>query len=79
MKKNLYNIGLAVFILAGSLNAGNPERSGQAGAGALLINPYSRNAGMWGANMARAKGSEAQFLNVAGTAFTRKTELMFNR
>lgn len=34
-------------ILASTLtvNAGNPERSGQAGASQLLINPYARSAG----------------------------------
>lgn len=80
MVKNIKHIGLATLI-ASSLftQAGNPERAGQAGAGALLINPYARNAGMWGANSARARGLEAQYLNVAGTAYTRKTEMMFNR
>lgn len=73
-----------VYIIAGALTAssmfgGNPERVGQAGAGQLLINPYSRNVGMAGANSARVSGLEAQFLNIAGTAFTRKTELMFHR
>ncbi len=70
-----------VFALATSLvsNAGNPERTGQAGASQLLINPYARNAGMVGSNSAKARGIEAQFLNIAGTAFTRKTELLFNR
>jgi hypothetical protein len=61
------------------VQAGNPERVGQAGAGQLLINPYARNAGMVGSNSARVRGLEAQFLNVAGTAYTRKTELIFNR
>ena len=59
--------------------AGNPDRMGQAGASQLLINPYARNTGMAGANSARIRGLEAQFLNIAGTAFTRKTEIMFNR
>lgn len=60
-------------------NAGNPERSGQAGASQLLINPYARNSGMVGSNSARVRGLEAQYLNIAGTAYTRKTEVMFNR
>lgn len=74
-------IGLTAMLTASMLtvNAGNPERAGQAGAGALLINPYARNSGMWGSNGARVRGLEAQFLNVAGIAYTRKTELMFNR
>lgn len=78
--KNLKYIGLSAVIIA-SVNgfAGNPERAGQAGASQLLINPYARNSGMAGSNSARVRGLEAQFLNIAGTAFTRKTEVMFNR
>lgn len=72
------SIGLALSS-ALALKSGNPERTGQAGAGQLLINPYARNAGMVGSNSAKVRGLEAQFLNVAGTAFTRKTELIFNR
>jgi len=59
--------------------AGNPDRAGQAGATELLINPWARSSGWAGANTAGAKGLEAMFLNVAGTAFTRKTELLFAR
>ncbi|MDZ4666194.1 MAG: PorV/PorQ family protein [Bacteroidota bacterium] len=80
MVKNLKYYGLAVLVSASMLiQAGNPERAGQAGAAALLINPYARNSGMWGSNSARVRGLEAQYLNVAGTAYTRKTEMMFNR
>src|SRR3954468_11293033 len=76
---------LGQFILAAALanvtftQAGNPERMGQAGATQLLINPYARNSGMAGANSARVRGLEAQFLNIAGTAYTRKTAVTFNR
>src|SRR3954464_15037062 len=72
----------ALLVIAGAsmqVQAGNPERMGQAGASQLLINPYARNTGMAGSNSARVRGLEAQFLNIAGTAYTRKTELMFNR
>jgi hypothetical protein len=80
MIKNLKYIGLTTAIVASTLlQAGNPERSGQAGASQLLINPYARNAGMVGSNSARVRGLEAQFLNIAGTAYTRKTEFIFNR
>lgn len=65
--------------IASQSEAGNPERIGQAGAGQLLINPYARNTGMAGSNSANIRGLEAQFMNIAGTAFTRKTEIMFNR
>ncbi len=80
MMKNLKYISLSAVIMASAvLQAGNPERAGQAGAGQLLINPYARNAGMVGSNSAKVRGLEAQFLNIAGTAFTRKTEVIFNR
>lgn len=75
------SVALAGGLLATSLpvNAGNPERAGQAGASQLLINPYARSAGWAGANNARTKGIESQFTNVAGLAFTKRTELMFMR
>lgn len=80
MTGNLKYIGLSAVMMASLLgNAGNPERAGQAGASQLLINPYARNSGMAGANSAKVRGLEAQFLNIAGTAFTRKTEFIFNR
>ncbi|MBS1650886.1 MAG: PorV/PorQ family protein [Bacteroidetes bacterium] len=80
MNKNLKYF-LVTTLALNSLQSfsGNPERSGQAGASQLLIDPYARNSGMWGSNSARVRGLEAQFLNIAGTAFTRKTEVMFNR
>ena len=59
--------------------AGNPDRSGQAGATELLINPWARSSGWAGSNMAGVRGLESMFDNVAGTAFTKKTELMFVR
>lgn len=80
MIKKIKYLGLATLLTASLITeAGNPDRAGQAGAAPLLINPYARNSGMWGSNTARVRGLEAQFLNVAGTAYTRKTELMFNR
>lgn len=80
MTRHLKYLGLSALILGTTVSqAGNPERTGQAGASQLLINPYARNAGMVGSNSARVRGLEAQFLNIAGTAFTRKTEVLFNR
>ncbi len=72
---------VAVTAMASStfIIAGNPERAGQAGASQLLINPYARNTGMAGSNQSKIKGIESQFLNVAGTAFTKKTEINFVR
>ena len=59
--------------------AGNPDRVGQAGATQLLINPWARNTGYAGSNMASVRGLESMYLNVAGTAFTKKTEVLFAR
>lgn len=70
--------GLSLVMICSTLFAGNPERAGQAGATQLLINPYSRSSGWAGANQANARGIEAQFWNVAGTVFTKKTELYFS-
>ena len=57
--------------------AGNKDRSGQAGASELLINPWARSSGWGGVNTSNAMGLEATFSNVAGVAFTNKTELVF--
>lgn len=71
--------GLAILMACSNVYAGNPERAGQAGASQLLVNPYTRSAGWVGANQANTKGIEAQFWNIAGTVFTKKTELYFSR
>lgn len=69
---------LALFVMSsGKAFAGNPDRAGQAGASELLINPWARSSGWAGANVAGSRGLEALYTNVAGTAFTRKTELLF--
>src|SRR6185369_9258244 len=68
---------LAGVLSSGSVFAGNQDRAGQAGATELLINPWARSSGWGGANVAGVHGLDAQFLNVAGTAFTKKTELLF--
>lgn len=80
--KQRFNIiaGLTVFSLfvgGFNLNAGNEDRVGQAGSTELLINPFARSSGWAGANTALVKGLEGQFLNVAGLAFIKKTEVVF--
>lgn len=57
--------------------AGNEDRAGQAGASELLILPYARSQGWAGANTSNIRGLEAMYLNVAGTAFTPKTQVGF--
>lgn len=57
--------------------AGNPDRAGSAGGTQLLINPWAQSSG-WGlANSASISGVEAIFGNVAGLAYTDKTEISF--
>ncbi|MGB0882527.1 MAG: PorV/PorQ family protein [Vicingaceae bacterium] len=57
---------------------GNEDRAGEAGASQLLINPWTKSVGWGGANTASAIGLEAMSLNIAGLAFTNKTELLVN-
>src|ERR1035437_5685241 len=68
----------AGILFAGGVFAGNQDRAGQAGASEMLINPWARSSGWGDANVAGCRGIESQFLNVAGTAFTKKTELLFD-
>ncbi|PKP43665.1 MAG: DUF3308 domain-containing protein [Bacteroidetes bacterium HGW-Bacteroidetes-12] len=68
---------MAVFLTSATGFAGNNDRAGEAGASQLLINPWARSVGFGGANTASVIGLEAMSLNIAGMAFTRKTELMF--
>lgn len=79
MKRVLKVSFIAVIAGLVSLNvtAGNSDRAGQAGATELLINPWARSSGFGSANSASVRGLEAQYLNVAGLAFTRKTEVLF--
>lgn len=58
--------------------AGNKDRTGQAGASELLVNPWARSSGWGGANIAHVKGLEGLYGNVAGTAHTKATELIFS-
>lgn len=72
-------IGLTAITTVFNLQAGNENRKGQAGASELLINPWARSSGWGAANSASVKGLESMYGNVAGMAFTNKTELMFAR
>jgi hypothetical protein len=68
--------GVGFGLLCSYAKAGNPERAGQAGASELLINPWASSAGYANANSSCITGLEAQFLNIAGTAFTPHTEVI---
>jgi hypothetical protein len=79
MKKIKISI-LLVIAFGYSINVvgGNKDRAGEAGATQLLINPWTKSVGFGGANTASVTGLEAMGLNIAGMAFTRKTELLVN-
>lgn len=58
-------------------NAGNEDRVGSAGATELLLNPWARSSAWGSAGVSSVTGIEATFMNVAGLALTKKTELNF--
>jgi hypothetical protein len=80
MKKYILQL-MSIIALFGSMqvNAGNPDRAGGAGATQVLINPYGRSAGMLGANTASIRGVESFQYNIAGLAYTNKTDIGFSR
>lgn len=61
----------------GMIYAGNKDRSGQAGASELLINPWAQSSAWGSVNTSNATGLEAMFPNIAGIAHTRGTEIIF--
>lgn len=67
-----------VTLYSTSASAGNEQRSGQAGASELLINPWARSSGWGGINTASVSGLEATFINVAGMSETENTEFLFS-
>ncbi len=74
MKKSLTI--LTVLVLSGSsVFAGNPDRRGEAGAYELIMNGWARSSGFWSMNTASIRGIEAERINPAGIAFTKKTEI----
>jgi hypothetical protein len=81
--KNFYRYLAALTLLSAiifnttGIQAGNKDRSGQAGAPELLINPWSGSAGWGGVNTANIRGVESMFANIAGLAYVNKLELGF--
>ncbi len=79
--KRLLKILFSVTLVAGAAStsfAGNPQRSGSAGAPELLINPFARSSGWADANTAAVSGLESTYMNVAGLAHTKQTEVIFS-
>lgn len=82
MKKSFRYIVLSLALLLGvsapKAFAGNEDRSGQAGAPELLINPYAASAGWGNAGMSYVKGVEAMFGNVAGLTGINSLDVNFS-
>ncbi len=82
--KNIYRTILVVslivvgIIFPNNVYSGNKDRSGQAAASYLLINPWAGVSGWGGVGISSTKGIQSTFTNVAGLAFTRKTELAYS-
>ncbi|UKN03565.1 PorV/PorQ family protein [Paracrocinitomix mangrovi] len=69
----------AVFLASAPAFAGNGDRIGSAGATELLINPWARSAAWADASVACGTGLDAVYTNIAGLAFTDKTQIRFDR
>jgi len=67
--------GLLVFLLINPLSAGNNDRAGSAGAGTLLLLPWSRTASLSGSNLSSVSGMEAMAFNVAGMGLTKGIDI----
>lgn len=68
-------LAIAASLISFSLFAGNKDRSGQAGATELMLNPFGRSSGMFALNGSQVNGVEALKLNMAGLATTNGTEI----
>ncbi|MBL4861724.1 MAG: PorV/PorQ family protein [Crocinitomicaceae bacterium] len=75
--KSAFIIGATVMSSFGA-NAGNEDRVGSAGASHMLVNPWARSSAIGDAGTANVNGLEATFTNIAGLAFTDKTQIKFN-
>lgn len=75
--KNALLVGAAV-VAGFSANAGNEDRVGSAGASHMLVNPWARSTAFGSAGVSCVNGLEGTFINIAGLAFTDKTQIKFN-
>jgi hypothetical protein len=75
--KNLFTGAVVVGMLSLTVQAyaGNKDRTGQAGASELLVNPWGQSTGLFYQNTATIKGLEAMKTNIAGLAFVEKLDV----
>ena len=82
MKKSFRYIVLSFVVLMGlsapQAFAGNKDRSGQAGASELLINPWAASSGWGNAGMSFVNGVDAIFGNVAGITSCHSLDINFS-
>ena len=82
MKKSFRYIVLSFVVLFGlsapQAFAGNKDRSGQAGASELLINPWAATSGWGNAGMSFVHGVDAIFGNVAGITSCNTLDINFS-
>lgn len=71
-------VGAVMFSCCSSVFAGNGNRVGSAGATELLINPWARSLAWGSAGVSCVSGLEATYTNIAGLAYTDKTQIKFN-
>jgi len=75
------HLSISAILLAGLMGvsvqsfAGNKDRTGQAGATELLINPWAQSTGVFGMNTAYVTGVEAMKNNIAGLAESGKLDI----
>lgn len=81
MNQRLFSILFVAFGLlsAGSLQAGNPDRQGEAGGYELLINPWGRSGGLHALGTSLTYGVEAMQINVAGLSRINRMELVLSQ
>lgn len=68
-----------ILVASTNVEAGNPDRQGEAGALQLLLNPWAMSSGLHTLNTASISGVEAARLNVGGLSFINQTQLTFSR
>jgi hypothetical protein len=80
MKNYSIKAVVAICAIGMSFNsfAGNKDRTGQAGAPEMLINPWATSSGLFGLNTASVRGIQAMKSNIAGLAQDSATEVGFS-
>ncbi len=78
MNKHIYLL-IMMFLTIGTvaeINAGNPDRQGEAGAAQLLLNPWARTAGLHTMSTSFVSGAESTIINPAGMVRINKSEFI---